>query len=186
MKQMRWALFLAAGALVSCNPKVQFSEPMPPARFNLPNIPKAYRGVIEDDDTRWQIGKDTIIMGEEVMVNGEDFLLRRMAGHLVMSQPVVKTGQWEVIVIKREGDFMRTGWFDDDDDFIRKAGILLDVPPAERKSNGTPGYSYYLLSPSAKAFKEMLKGGWYEANDEVVPLPRGGTVTPLGRTPQSN
>ena len=93
-------LFLMAVLLfTACNPKVQFAEPMPPGRFNLPNIPRAFRGEIEDGDAVTRIGKDSVWMDDEVMVNGQDFLLRRMAGHLVMSQPVPETGQWEVVVL---------------------------------------------------------------------------------------
>ena len=56
--------------LTSCNPKVQFNEPMPPGRYNLPNIPKAFRGEIVDGDEVWSIGKDTVRIDDEVMVNG--------------------------------------------------------------------------------------------------------------------
>ena len=91
-------LLVAVLLVTSCNPKVQFEEPMPPGRFNLPNIPRAFRGEIVDGDEVTRIGKDSIWMDDDVMVNGQDFLLRRMAGHLVMSQPVAETGHWEVFV----------------------------------------------------------------------------------------
>ena len=123
------------------------------------------------------IGKDTIRTQTETLVNGEDFLLRRMAGHLVLSQPVAETGQWEVIVLRKEGDEMVLGVFEDDDRFLRRMGTLLEVDPERLKAPGTPGYRYSLLRPTAKEFKVLLKEQLYEA-DDPVPLPKGGTVKP--------
>jgi len=172
-------LFLVAVLLVtSCNPTVQFEEPMPPGRFNLPNIPRVFRGEIVDGDGVTRIGRDSIWMDDEVMVNGQDFLLRRMAGHLVMSQPVAETGHWEVFVVKREGDQFRLGHFNDDKRTLRRMTTLLEVPFEKARAEGTPGYGYVLLSPSSKEFKAILKQGLYEAGEETVPLPRGGVVKP--------
>ena len=61
---------------------------MPPKRLNLPNIPKAFRGTIRDEVGAWQIGKETVSMGDTVLVNGVDFLLRKMAGSLIVNLPV--------------------------------------------------------------------------------------------------
>lgn len=171
-------LLVAVLLVTSCNPTVQFEEPMPPGRFNLPNIPRAFRGEIVDGDEVTRIGKDSIWMDDEVMVNGQDFLLRRMAGHLVMSQPVAETGHWEVFVVKREGDQFRLGYFNDDKRTLRRMTTLLEVPLEKARAEGTPGYGYVLLSPSSKEFKAILKQGLYEAGEETVPLPRGGVVKP--------
>ena len=63
---VRIPLFLAVALLVTaCNPTVQFDEPMPPSRWNLPNIPKAYRGTLLDRD------------GEVEAVNGAHWLRHR-------------------------------------------------------------------------------------------------------------
>ena len=177
---VRIPLFLAVALLVTaCNPTVQFDEPMPPSRWNLPNIPKAYRGTLLDRDGEVDIviGKDTIRTHTETLVHGEDCLLRRMAGHLVLSQPVAETGQWEVIVLRKEGDEMVLGVFEDDDRFLRRMGTLLELDPERLKAPGTPGYRYSLLRPTAKEFKVLLKEQLYEA-DDPVPLPKGGTVKP--------
>ena len=172
-------LFLVAVLLVTaCNPKVQFEEPMPPGRFSLPNIPRAYRGIIVDGDEVTRIGKDSIWLDDEVMVNGQDFLLRRMAGHLVMSQPVAETGHWEVFVLKREGDRFRLGYFNDEERTLRRMTALLEAPFEKARSEGTPGYGYVLLRPSKKEFKAILKQGLYTADGEGVLLPRGGVVRP--------
>ena len=181
------ALFMAVLTLLtSCNPKVQFNEPMPPGRYNLPNIPKAFRGEIVDGDEVWTIGKDTVRMDDEVMVNGEDFLLRRMAGHVVMSQPVAETGQWEVFLLKREGDVFRTASFEDDESWLRQTATFMESPRERKKSGGKPGYSYWLLSPTAKEFRTVLKQGLYELAEGSVPLPRGGQVRPSAPPPPTN
>lgn len=154
--------------LASCNPDVQFSEPMPPARFNLPNIPGAYRGVIEVDDERWEVGKDTIRHGDEVFVNGEDFLLRRMAGHLMFNQPIPSTGLWEVRVIRKEGAQRFVGAFDGNEAFLTRAQTLMEGRVVPRRSEGSPGYRYHEISPTAKEFRVMLKEGWYTTEDEPL------------------
>ena len=178
-------LLLLALCVASCKPTIQFEEPMPPSRWNLPNIPKAFRGEIRDGNEVWSIGKDTVriemnVAGEKdvtTLINGEDFLLRRMADHLVVNQPVLKTGHWEVWVLRKEGDQMVMGEFEDDDAVLVRLATLLERAPEKKKSGGTPGYTYSLLSPSAKEFKTMLKEQLYEEGD-AVPLPRGGVITP--------
>lgn len=176
------SFLLVAFALASCNPKVQFEEPMPPSRPNLPNIPRAYRGTIEHTGLfageTWQIGKDTVRLGDDILVNGEDFLLRSMAGHVVLSKPIPETGQWEVLLFRHDGEQMYVGSFDEDEAFIRRMATLLAVTPENQRSPGTPGYSYFLLNPSAKEFKTMLKEGLYEKEEQGCPLPRGGVVRP--------
>jgi len=172
----RWGLLLAVLALVSCNPKIQFDGPMPPSRWDLPNIPKVYRGDYSSESERWVVGKDSIWLDDDVMVNGEDFVLRKMAGHLIMSQPVPKTGNWEVHVIRREGDFFRLGVFEDEEVFLKRAQTLMPGRVMPRKSEGTPGYQYHLLSPSAQEFRSMLKEGWYSMEDALTPLAKGGVV----------
>lgn len=180
MPRTLWIFLTVAVALTSCNPKVQFSEPMPPGRLNLPNIPKAMRGVIYDGDSgdRWEMKKDTLLMGDEVMVNGEDFLLRRMAGHIILNKPVVETGHWEVIPIRKTKDSMFLGYFDDEETFLRRMATLLETAPEPLRSEGTPGYAYSLLSPSAKGFKTILKERLYSEDEDGAPLPKGGEVRP--------
>ena len=165
-------------ALHSCTPKVQFNEPMPPGRMNLPNIPASMRGVIVEDGERWELGKDTLKMGDEVLVNGEDFLLRRMAGHIIVSQPVVETGRWEVFPVRKTKDSMYLGNFEDDDAFLKRMSTLLSVAPESEKSAGTPSYRYHLLSPTAKEFKVILKERLYDGGEDGLPLPKGGEVRP--------
>ena len=173
-----WTVLLVTLALFSCTPKVQFNEPMPPGRMNLPNIPKAMRGVIIEDGERWEFGKDTLKMGDEVLVNGEDFLLRRMAGHIILSQPVVETGRWEVFPVRKTKDSMYLGYFEDHDVFLKRMSTLLSVTPEPEKSASKPSYRYHLLSPTAKEFKVILKERLYEEGDNGVPLPKGGEVRP--------
>lgn len=177
---IRLSLFLALTLLVgACTPKVQFDEPMPPSRWNMPNIPKDFRGTFlnEEGEVDMRIGKDTIYDEGEVLVNGEDFLLRRMAGHVVCSLPVPETGHWDVLVLRKEGDDVVFGTFKDDDAFLRRMATLLEVAPERQKSGGTPGYKYTLIRPSAKEFKAMLKERLYK-EDDPQPLPRGGTFRP--------
>ena len=172
--------------LTSCQPSMQFNEAMPPGRFDLPNIPRAFRGEIVDDDEVWRIGKDTIHIDDRVMVNGQDFVLRKMAGHLLLSQPVPETGHWEVIIIKRDKDEFRMGFFEDDDAVLKRMAILMETAPEPKTSTGKPGYRYVLASPTAKEFRAVLKEGLYELEDEGIPLPRGGRVMPPPPPPPTN
>lgn len=178
LSRLPWMAVLITLALYSCTPKVQFNEPMPPGRMNLPNIPKAMRGVIIEDGERWELGKDTLKMGDEVLVNGEDFLLRRMAGHIILSQPVVETGRWEVFPIRKTKDTMYMGYFEDDDTFLKRMSTLLSATPEQEKSASKPSYRYYVLSPTAKEFKTILKERLYDGGEEGLPLPKGGEVRP--------
>ena len=172
--------------LTSCQPSIQFNEAMPPGRFDLPNIPRAFRGEIVDDDEIWRIGKDSIHMNDKVLVNGEDFVLRRMAGHLLMSQPVPETGHWEVMVIKRDGDQFRMGQFEDDDEVLKRMAILMETAPEPKTSGGKPRYRYVLVSPTAKEFRAVLKEGLYELEEDGMPLPKGGRVMPPPPPPPTN
>ncbi len=178
MPRFSLTLLTVVLALASCTPKVQFSEPMPPGRINLPNIPKAMRGVIMDDGDPMVIGKDTLWTGEEVLINGEDFLLRRMAGHIIMNKLVEETGHWEVIPIRKTKDSMYLCQFDEEDAFLQRMTALLEVSPESRSTEGQFAYEYSLLSPSAKEFKQMLQGRWYAEEEGACPLPKGGEVKP--------
>lgn len=165
-------------ALSSCNPEVQFDGPMPPNRMNLPNIPGAFRGTIADDDVDYVIGKDTVLLGDEVLVNGEDFLLRKMAGHLVFSRPVVETGHWEVLVFKKEDGAFTMGEMKGHDESLARVQVMLERGMNQKRSEGTPGYKYTLVSPTAKEFKAMLQEGLFDFSGEPCPLPKGGLVRP--------
>ena len=165
-------------AFSSCNPKVQFDGPMPPNRMNLPNIPSAFRGTIADEDFDYVIGKDTVLLGDEVLVNGEDFLLRRMAGHLVFSRPVVETGHWEVFVFKKENGAFMLGEMKDQDEILARLQVMVEGGTEQKRSEGTPGYKYTLVSPTTKEFKEVLKEGLFDFPGEPCPLPKGGVVRP--------
>ena len=180
---MRYPLMIVMAVLVlsACTPTVQFSEPMPPGRLNLPNIPKAMRGEIVDSDRggdSWLMGKDTLWAGEEYWVNGEDFVLRRMAGHIVMSKRVAETGFWEVIPIRRTQDSMYLCQFDDDSDRLQRISAILEVAPETRVSEGTPGYEYSLLSPSAKGFRALLHERLYAEEEGGMLLPKGAVIRP--------
>ena len=175
----RLCTFLTAVALLcSCAPSVQFPEPMPPGRINLPNFPKAMRGSIIEEDVSTVIGKDTLRMGDEVLVNGEDFLLRRMAGHVVFNKRVPETGHWEVIPIRQTKDSMILCAFDDNLEFLERVKSLLEVAPESRNSVGPSGYDYILLSPSAKEFKVLLQERLYDDEEGGALLPKGGEVRP--------
>ena len=169
----RYSLLILLAVLVTaCNPSVQFDEPMPPSRWNLSNIPKAFRGDVARPGRRvWFIGKARTpsapkTEGEQTLVNGEDFLLRRMAGHLVVSQPVAETGQWEVIVLRKQGT--RWCWVN----LKTTTPCWCASRPCWRRIRnieaGTPSYKYTLLSPSAKEFKVLLKEQLYEEGDPVA------------------
>ena len=179
MMLRRLCTFLTAVALLcSCAPSVQFPEPMPPGRINLPNFPKAMRGSIIEEDVSTVIGKDTLRMGDEVLVNGEDFLLRRMAGHVVFNKRVPETGHWEVIPIRQTKDSMILCKFDDNLEFLERVKSLLEVAPEPRNSVGPSGYDYILLSPSAKEFKVLLQERLYDDEEGGGLLPKGGEVRP--------
>jgi len=179
MRHFPFIVLAAVMALTSCNPTVQFSEPMPPGRLNLPNIPKAMRGVIADDGDKTVIGKDTLWIGDDVLVNGEDFLLRRMAGHIMMNKRVAETGHWEVLAIRKTKDSMYLCQFDDDSEFVQRTTALLEVAPETLTTEGKPGYKYSLLSPSAKEFKQLLQARLYSEDEEgACLLPKGVEVRP--------
>lgn len=176
---VRYSLICALAALLlsACTPKVQFSGPMPPSRPDLPNIPKAYRGVIQDEIGPVVVGKDSVWMGEEVFVNGRDFVLRKMAGYVVMSQPVPETGHWEVRLLEREGDLFRLGSFEDQDALVRQMTLLTSTAPERKKSNSFPHYQYWLFDPSPKEFRAILKQRAFQSADTWTALPKGGVVT---------
>lgn len=183
------ALLVVAG----CTPKVQFSEPMPPNRPNLPNIPKAFRGIYLEEgmEEAIRIGKDTVWMDGDVFIHGEDFLLRKMAGHLVWSQPVEETGHWEVFVFPREGKEWGFGHFGgmdggETDEFIRRMSTLLETTPQRMTSPGTPGHKYHLISPTSREFRTILKEEIYRLDDQKFPLAKGETVTASSGTPPPN
>jgi hypothetical protein len=178
MRHSLLILLAAVMALTSCNPTVQFSEPMPPGRMNLPNIPKAMRGVVVDDGDKTVIGKDTLWMGDDVLVNGEDFLLRRMAGHIMMNKRVPETGHWEVVPIRKTKDSMYLCQFDDDSEFVQRMSALLEVAPETLSTEDKPGYGYSLLSPSAQEFKQLLQERLYSDEEGACLLPKGGEVRP--------
>ena len=125
-----------------------------------------------DGDEVWSIGKDTVRIDDEVMVNGEDFLLRRMAGHVVMSQPVTETGHWEVFLLKREGDVFRTATFEDDESWLKQTATFMESPREQKKSGASPGIPL-ALQPHGQGVPHLLKEGVYDLEEGSVPLPRG-------------
>ena len=135
--------------LTSCQPSVQFNDAMPPGRFDLPNIPRAFRGEIVDDDEIWRIGKDSIHMNDKVLVNGED--RAPPDGSPADEQPVPETGHWEVMVIKRDGDQFRMGQFEDDDEVLKRMAILMETAPEPKTSGGKPAIATCWSAPPPRS-----------------------------------
>jgi len=172
--------------LASCVPSVQFSEPMPPKRLNLPNIPKAFRGTIRDEVGAWQIGKDTVSMGDTVLVNGVDFLLRKMAGSLIVNLPVPETGNYAVVVIQNDGVEMTAHTFEESPVFLGLADSILSVSRVTKQAQGTFGWEYHLLAPTAAEFGQLTQREKMAYDGWRCPLPNGAVVTPSKTRPPTN
>ena len=184
---MRPFFFILIGtALASCVPSVQFSEPMPPKRVNLPNIPRAFRGTIQDEVGAWQIGKDTVSMGDTVLVNGVDFLLRKMAGSLIVNLPVPETGNYAVVVIQNDGVEMTAHTFEESPAFLGVADSILSVSRVTKQTEGTFGWEYHLLAPTAAEFGLLIEQGEMAHDGWPCPLPNGAVVTPSKKRPPTN
>ena len=176
---MRILVFVVLSVvLFSCVPGVQFQEPMPPKRVNLPNIPKAYRGTIEDGNESWQIGKDTVVLGDSVMVNGVDFLLRKMAGALVVNFPVPESGAYGVCIIQNDGQEMTSHFFEEDEVLLSFVDSVLSAPREVKLTSGLLSWEYHLLRPTAAEFGQMLENRVYSEPNGSCPLPYGETVKP--------
>lgn len=176
---MRTLVFVVLSVvLFSCVPGVQFQEPMPPKRVNLPNIPKAYRGTIEDGNGSWKIGKDTVVLGDSVMVNGVDFLLRKMAGALVVNFPVPESGAYGVCIIQNDGQEMTTHFFEEDEVLLSFVDSALSSPREVKQTSGLFSWEYHLLRPTAAEFGQMLENRVFSKANGSCPLPFGETVKP--------
>jgi hypothetical protein len=184
MRPFAFALFSLV--LVGCVPAVQFDEPMPPNRLNLPNIPRVFRGTIQDGTALWHIGKDTLQMGDTTLVNGVDFLLRKMAGALIVNSPVPETGEWQVMVIWNDEDQMRAHLFEEEPRLFYYADSALAIQREVKQTGGTFGWEYHLLSPSAAEFGDMVRQGLYAEAGRIYPLPNGGWVKPSEETRPTN
>ena len=169
MIPFRFVTLVLLGALMwtGCS-NVTFTEPMPMNRRDLPKFPPKWQGTWSDGDEM------TITIGEsyfegndlEKMTLGEDVLLRRFHGHLVLNQPE-ENGKWSVLLGRRWKDELRLWTFDGSDDakVALWGTILNDSSITEFMGDDELGVKTYTLAPENNAaFRKLItKGGTTES-----------------------
>ena len=164
MTPFRFVTFVLLGALMwtGCS-NVTFTEPMPMNRRDLPKFPTKWQGTWSDGDEM------TITIGEsyfegndlEKMTLGDDVLLRRFHGHLVLNQPE-ENGKWSVLLGRRWKDELRLWTFDGSDDakVAVWGAILNDSAITEFMRDEELGVKTYTLAPETNAsFRKLITQG---------------------------
>jgi len=161
-------LFLLSAFVWSGCSNVTFTEPMPLNRRDLPKFPSKWRGT-------WSDGKDmTVTIGEsyfegddlEKVALGEDVLLRRFHGHLVLNQPE-ENGKWSVLLGRRWKDELKLWTFDGAEEakVAVWSTILNDSSITEFTRDEELGVKAYTLAPQNNAAYQKLitEGGATES-----------------------
>ena len=153
-------LFLLSALVWSGCSNVTFTEPMPLNRRDLSKFPPKWRGT-------WSDGKDmTITINEssfestdlEKMALGEDVLLRRFHGHLVLNQPE-ENGKWSVLLGRRWKDELKLWTFDGAEEakVAVWSTILNDRYITEFTRDEELGVKAYTLAPQNNAaFRKLI------------------------------
>ena len=153
-------LFLLSAFVWSGCSNVTFTEPMPLNRRDLPKFPSKWRGT-------WSDGTDmTVTIGEsyfegddlEKVALGEDVLLRRFHGHLVLNQPE-ENGKWSVLLGRRWKDELKLWTFDGAEEakVAVWSTILNDSSITEFTRDEELGVKAYTLAPQNNAaFRKLI------------------------------
>ena len=168
-------LFLLSAFVWSGCSNVTFTEPMPLNRRDLPKFPSKWHGT-------WSDGKDmTVTIGEsyfegddlEKVALGEDVLLRRFHGHLVLNQPE-ENGKWSVLLGRRWKDELKLWTFDGAEEakVAVWSTILNDSSITEFTRDEELGVKAYTLAPQNNAaFRKLITEG-----GPLSPTPCGGST----------
>lgn len=156
-------LALLASLLWSGCSNVTFTEPMPLNRRNLAKFPKKWQGPWTDGGDMTVVINANSFEGDDLekMVLGEDALLRRFHGHLVVNQQE-ENGQWSVLLAKRSKDEFTLWQFDGNDEdavavwrsALNDSSITSQVSKSELKIE-----SYVLAPENNAAFRKLITQG---------------------------
>ena len=153
-------LFLLSAMVWSGCSNVTFTEPMPLNRRDLPKFPSIWLGT-------WSYGKDiTITINEcyfegddlEKVALGEDVLLRRLHGHLVLNQSE-ENGKWSVPLGRSCKDKLKFWTLDGamEAKVAMWSTILNDSSITEITRDEELGVKAYTLAPhNNAAFRKLI------------------------------
>jgi hypothetical protein len=142
---------------------VSFTEPMPLNRRNLTKFPHKWQGTWTDGGDLTVIISEHSFEGDDMdrMVLGEDALLRRFHGHLVVNQQE-ENGNWTVLLGKRSKDEFTLWQFDGNDEDAVEAwkSALNDSSITSNVSDSVLKIESYVLAPENNAaFRKLITQG---------------------------
>ena len=164
MIPFRFITLVLLGALMwtGCS-NVTFTEPMPMNRRDLPKFPQTWQGTWSDGDEMTITIGESYFEGNDLdkMILGEDVLLRRFHGHLVLNQPE-ENDKWSVLLGRRWKDELKLWTFDGSDDAkVAVWGTILnDSAITEFMRDEELGVKTYTLAPENNAaFRKLITQG---------------------------
>ena len=168
--KIKLTLFLSALLLFTGCVEVTFPEPMPMNRRSLTCFPTGWVGVWSNDTEEnaaesITIGTSQISVGGDNITLGEEAVVRRFAGYLVLSvSGEDNDGRWLIYLAKKTQGALHVYTFDGDDD--EKIAIWEMVLGGEsigkitKDLNDSEVKEYKLNPENNFAFRELInKGG---------------------------
>jgi hypothetical protein len=160
----RVLLFLFMGAFLwtGCS-NVTFEEPMPMRRKNLTDFPNKWQGTWSDGENLTLTINPTSFYDlnspADSMVIGNDVLLRRFHGYLVVNQ-IGDNGQYQIVLARRWKDEIKVYQFDATTDAMTVWSEVLSGSFEARSENPLDKETYILKPEDNLAFRQLLmKGG---------------------------
>ena len=155
---------------------VSFNQPQPPKRGNINTFPKSWQGTwVQENSTT-----DTVHVNEQSIdlkwndepqhwTLGEHFVLRSIAGHLVMSLIFDDENGYMVFLAKRTGNVIETFQLDVKDE--AKVAIWEDALGASFSSttNAEGEINSYRLAPENNAaFRNLIRQGGFTPSGKLL------------------
>ncbi len=176
--QKEIVFLLLISLLASCT-SILYQSPQPVNKKALEQFPKKYRGIyaFEDDDSPgmmivgkriFHLNAESNSIGDETYYLSDSLVIKKGMGYLFLNF-LDKDDLWELYVVKRMkgGQLILLDEVSSDEKTIK---TIQGITPLKTIRNENEDVDYYLLNPSKKELKTLLKLGIFE------PLEEEGTI----------
>lgn len=165
MLNLRLLSFLLLGAMLwsGCS-NVTFTDPLPLNRRDLTHFPKKWQGTWTDGaDLTVEIASGYFVDSdsEEKITLGEQALLRRFHGYIVLNQIQDDGERWSVLLGRRWKDEIKVWNFDEENaEAVAVWREVLATSEGLEETSKISGKTAYVLSPENNAaFRKLITQG---------------------------
>ncbi|MGQ1948096.1 hypothetical protein ACT3CD_13455 [Geofilum sp. OHC36d9] len=176
---MKFLELIILGILIVACSEVRFESPQPKNVKEITKFPQKFIGIFSDNEN-----KDTLFISENGFRYGEDIkrlpdervVLKKTGDYYILSCKEILLGDdttdlkgWDVLPFKMVDDTLIVFYIDisDNDETMktRFETILAKGIKEEIEKRDNDDFEYYLINPSKREFKTMLRDGLF--NEQV-------------------